>query len=81
MRRHLIYEDVLVLVKQGHEIYTRRDKSSPYQALHYELWSKDGKHLLGNIHWQSIQKLIRDKVIHGTDQPIGKKYKLIVNEE
>lgn len=68
------YDKAITLLNSGWEIFTQRG-SAPWRPVYYHLY-KDGDDRK-SIHFQTIEKLIREKIINGTDSPSGSKYKLI----
>ncbi len=75
MRTYVKYDTVICLLKQGWEIYTDRGfGGTPYTPLFFHL--EKGKNQKKNVHHATIKKLIKNKIINGTDVTHAK-YKLI----
>lgn len=74
----LQHDQVVNFLKKDWIIYTSRREAVPGQPLLYHIYppqgNKNGERK--RIHHSTIQKLIRDGVIHGTDVAHGK-YSLI----
>lgn len=78
VRDYLKYDKVIEMLNDGWVIYTDNGfGGAPYTPLFFRLWdAKTEKINGGEIHRQTINKLIRNKIIHGTDRKHGK-YSLI----
>jgi hypothetical protein len=64
------FDEIILLLKSGWVIYTSRG-SAPYNPVYYHIWSPDEKNRKA-IHFQTIEKLIRDNIINGRDSKHGK---------
>lgn len=71
MRKYLKFEDIIAGLKKGYEIFTDRGAGgAPYTPLFFELWNCDKK--IGDIHRQTIKKLISNKIISGNKSQFDK---------
>ena len=70
------FNEAIKLLHNGWEIYTRRG-SAPWSPIYFKLCfeNEDSK----SIHYKTIDKLIKQNVINGTDVSTGK-YKLIIHD-
>lgn len=73
-RSYIKFDDVVTLLKSGHEIFTDRGfGGAPYNPLFYRLYKGDS--VIGELHPSTIKKLIKDNIIYGTNSK--SKYSLI----